>query len=297
MMHDMKVENLNFKRGNKYTRKDIGYVCYPGVGRPAGGMWDTGYVHVENNLIIFMNIGLAGRTGHDFENYFDEEKNTIIWFGKPNSHSKQNTFKKLLEGVTTPYFFARWDKNPQFTFLGTGSILNYVDGAKTLHGSSIKLTVRCDDAKEVIKYSTIENDLSEIENSQILQPSSFVMEKHLEDFLVKNWSLTEFEKDYKFVKNQYPTDTGPLDILAQKKDKSEFLVIELKRDKASDEVIGQTLRYMGFINKHVAKNGENVRGIIIANEEDQGLRNALSMTKNIEFFKYKINFSLGKIEL
>ena len=33
-----------------------------------------------------MNIGIPGKTGHDFDNYFDEEKNTIIWFGKPNSH-------------------------------------------------------------------------------------------------------------------------------------------------------------------------------------------------------------------
>ena len=47
---------LNFKRGSSYSRKDVGNICYPGVGRPAGGTWDTGYVRFENNLIIFMNI-------------------------------------------------------------------------------------------------------------------------------------------------------------------------------------------------------------------------------------------------
>ena len=33
--------NLSFKRGFEYTRKSIGEICYPGVGRPAGGNWDT----------------------------------------------------------------------------------------------------------------------------------------------------------------------------------------------------------------------------------------------------------------
>ena len=38
---------LNFKRSSIYTRESIGEICYPGVGRPKGGDWDTGYVRVE----------------------------------------------------------------------------------------------------------------------------------------------------------------------------------------------------------------------------------------------------------
>ena len=52
--------SLYFKRGFVYTRKSIGEICYPGVGRPAGGNWDTGYTSFENNLIIFMNINKTG---------------------------------------------------------------------------------------------------------------------------------------------------------------------------------------------------------------------------------------------
>ncbi|SVD75668.1 uncharacterized protein METZ01_LOCUS428522, partial [marine metagenome] len=104
--------DLEFKRGSLYTRKNIGEICFPGKGRPAGGPWDTGYVSVENNLIIFMNIGIPGKTGHDFDNNFDEETNTITWYGKPNTHSKQPTFQKLLNGEITPYFFARWNQKP-----------------------------------------------------------------------------------------------------------------------------------------------------------------------------------------
>ena len=64
---------IRFKVGKKYSREDVGYVCYPKEGRPKGGDWDTGYVRFNNNLIIFMNIGIPGRTGHDFPNDFNLE--------------------------------------------------------------------------------------------------------------------------------------------------------------------------------------------------------------------------------
>ena len=106
---------LEFKKGSKYSRKDIGWVCFPDKGRPAGGDWDTGYVRVEDNLIIFMNIGVPGTTEHDFDNHYDHSKGVIVWYGKPRSHSQQPTFQKLLSGEMTPHFFARWDnKDPQF---------------------------------------------------------------------------------------------------------------------------------------------------------------------------------------
>jgi restriction system protein len=67
---------------------------------------------------------------------------------------------------------------------------------------------------------------------------AFVMEKHLEDFLVHNWSQTELGKDFDIyeeegvvVGQQYVTDTGPLDILAISKDKKRLLVIELKKGR------------------------------------------------------------------
>ncbi len=60
-------------------------------------------------------------------------------------------------------------------------------------------------------------------------PSVFAMEMHLEDFLVQNWAHTALGHDYDIVEDegelvgkQYPTDTGPIDILAVAKDKSHF---------------------------------------------------------------------------
>lgn len=133
----------------------------------------------------------------------------------------------------------------------------------------------------------------------IEDPGAFAMEKHLEDFLVQNWSQTElgrsydiFEEDGERVGQQYETDTGPLDILAISKDKKALLVVELKKGRASDAVVGQILRYMGYVNEELAEEGQVVKGAIIALEDDQRIRRALSMTLNIEFFRYQISFRL-----
>jgi restriction system protein len=130
-------------------------------------------------------------------------------------------------------------------------------------------------------------------------PSAFALEKHLEDFLVYNWTQTELGKKYDLVTDdgqvvaqQYQSDTGPIDILAISKDKKEYLVVELKKGKTSDVVVGQTLRYMGFVKNDLATSGESVRGVVIALEDDLRLRNALSMVPDIDFFRYQIDFKL-----
>ena len=44
-----------------------------------------------------------------------------------------------------------------------------------------------------------------------------------------------------------------MDILAISKDKSELLVVELKKGRASDVVVGQIQRYMGFAQYELAE--------------------------------------------
>jgi len=93
---------------------------------------------------------------------------------------------------------------------------------------------------------------------------------------------------------QYQTDTGPLDILAISKDKTHLLVVELKKGRASDVVVGQTLRYMSFVQEELAEDGQKVRGLIIAHEDDQKIRRALSLTPTISFYRYHVSFKLMK---
>ena len=132
-------------------------------------------------------------------------------------------------------------------------------------------------------------------------PSIFALEKHLEDFLVKNWPHTDlgkhydiYEEDGEFVGQQYPSDTGSIDILAISKNKKELLVVELKKGRVSDLVIGQVQRYMGYVKEELAEKNQTVRGVIIAFEDDIKIQRALSVTSNIDFYTYKINFKLEK---
>jgi endonuclease NucS-like protein len=133
-------------------------------------------------------------------------------------------------------------------------------------------------------------------------PAAFALERHLEDFLVQNWAQTELGKEYDIfeeegekVGQQYETDTGPIDVLAIRKDKKELLVLELKKGRASDVVVGQLLRYMGYALQELAEQGQTVRGVIIALEDDPRLRRALAATQNIAFYRYQISFKLLKI--
>jgi restriction system protein len=130
-------------------------------------------------------------------------------------------------------------------------------------------------------------------------PSAFAMEQHLEDFLVQNWAQTELGKEYDVyaeegerVGQQYLTDTGPLDILAISKDKKRLLVVELKKGRASDVVVGQILRYMGYVKDELADIGQTVQGVIIALEDDQRIRRALSVVPAVTFYRYEISFKL-----
>ena len=107
-------------------------------------------------------------------------------------------------------------------------------------------------------------------------------------------ALTRTEVDGEMVGQQYPSDTGPIDILAISKDKKEYLVIELKKGRASDNVVGQVQRYMGFIKDEYLEKDQKVRGAIIALENDLKFKRALSVTNDIDFYEYKINFDLVK---
>jgi len=164
----------------------------------------------------------------------------------------------------------------------------------------INLTKYSSELENLI-FGTTSDKIIVSQDSTIEDPSLFALEKHLEDFLIHNWGHTElgknyniYEEDGQIVGQQYPSDTGPIDILAISKDKKELLVVELKKGRASDVVVGQIQRYMGYVIEELAEENQTVRGVIIAFEDDLKIQRALSVAKNIEFYTYKIDFKLNK---
>lgn len=137
--------------------------------------------------------------------------------------------------------------------------------------------------------------------------TGFALEPHLRRFLVDNWENTPLGKDYEILTEdgeiigehyQIKEDgkrIGEIDILAKDKKTDEWVVIELKKAQSSDAVVGQTLRYMGWVEENKARKDGGVKGIIIVREIDAKLEYALSALKNkvkISCFVYNIQFSL-----
>ena len=176
--------------------------------------------------------------------------------------------------------------------------------SQELKNSSAAGTV-CNLTKYAAELKTLIDGKETVEHLEpddvVEDPTAFALEKHLEHFLVENWSKTELGATYdiyteegQLVGQQYPSDTGPIDILAISKDKKTLLVVELKRGRASDRVVGQIQRYMGYVKDELAEADQQVKGVIIALEDDLRIRRALSVAQNIEFYRYQLSFKLNK---
>lgn len=146
--------------------------------------------------------------------------------------------------------------------------------------------------------SLIKGVISE-EEKEIVQKPEFILEKYLEEFIVSNFNKIfegklELLKDEegKIISEQYPTEVGNIDILVKEKSSNSYIVMELKKGRESDVVVGQTLRYMGWVKKNLCKDDEDVKGLIICKDKDEKLEYALEMTRNIKIKFYRVDFKL-----
>jgi Endonuclease NucS len=128
----------------------------------------------------------------------------------------------------------------------------------------------------------------------------FALERQLEEFLLENWERTPLAKEWAICSmpddpeagNQYPTDVGRIDILAVHKTQPRFLVVELKRNQSTDQTIGQALRYVGWVKKHLATEGQSVEALIIAHRVEKEAHYALLTVPNVSMMTYEVEFRL-----
>jgi restriction system protein len=136
---------------------------------------------------------------------------------------------------------------------------------------------------------------------EIEDPQAFALEKYLENFIVDNFhaifkGALEIYQDSEGNKGQqYDTDdAGSIDILAIESKSKSFVIIELKKGRHSDQVIGQVLRYMGWVKKNLCSDGQAVKGLVICRDSDPKLSYALAMTKDIDVRYYTVSFKLAE---
>jgi len=139
------------------------------------------------------------------------------------------------------------------------------------------------------------------DKDECAESSEFAYESHLRDYLKNNLSVIEpglklyrDEEDNTIVGVEFDAGGRRIDILAVDKDDN-YVIIELKVSKGHEKVIGQILRYRGWVRKNLASD-KIIRGIIIAKNITEDLKLAASETKDIELFEYDLKIDLRKIE-
>ncbi len=108
-------------------------------------------------------------------------------------------------------------------------------------------------------------------------------ERNLEDFILHQ--LESIEPGLRLVERQKSTPAGRLDLLCRDSSDS-YVVVELKRKQGTDQVMGQILRYMGWLKE--AHPTEKVRGIVVVGAKDQSLSYAVMAAPNVQVKEFKI---------
>ena len=110
-----------------------------------------------------------------------------------------------------------------------------------------------------------------------------LLESAIEDQLVARWDETPFAEQGvqlhtnargEVVGQQYPVGSWSIDLLGWQEARRCWWIIELKRGRASDQVVGQVGRYLGWVDRYLTRSGEQTRGIILAREISNCLEHA-----------------------
>ena len=190
-----------------------------------------------------------------------------------------------------------------------------IDGLTELHqkhnskiGQTVAIEVNPDDPSivkvffedEPIKSS--EQSFETTEETTTETDALFItasLESMLEDFIANNLTALEpslhlFKDDAGIPGRQYTTEVGTIDLLCVDGNNN-LVVVELKRGRESDKVVGQISRYIGWVKSKLAKNSRDVRGIVVVHKptetypKDEKLEYAILANPRLQLKYYEIS--------
>lgn len=134
------------------------------------------------------------------------------------------------------------------------------------------------------------------------QQSEFALESHLKAYLARNLARIDFGVPLTLYTSgdgrdgvEFQTEVGPIDILAISP-AGDLYVFELKLGRGADAALGQILRYMGWVDRHLS--GEHkVFGVVLAADISQKLRYAATQVPQVRLMKYELSFAVKPIDL
>ncbi len=201
---------------------------------------------------------------------------------------RENTISAHLIGLSVNHpscIHYPWARKQAFLFsLGNGRYRLWdpdKDGTWIVTDSGVELAdeseVDCEDASEDIAGSALSFE-RDLENSLV------------SDIGQLEQGLAIYNKDDLYGRQLDTGAVGRLDILAVDEE-GRLVVIELKAGEVGDQVCGQLLRYMGWVKRELAREGQEVRGIIVASGFKDRLKYAVEAMPNVLLKRYAVNFS------
>ena len=138
----------------------------------------------------------------------------------------------------------------------------------------------------------------EASDAKVESTDEFAYEHDLRDYLARNLHIIEpslkLHSDEGITGVEFPVGGRFIDILAVD-GTGGYVVIELKVSKGYDRVVGQLLRYMGWIKKNQAEPSQSVRGVIIAKQISTDLVLACSGLTAVSLFEYSLSVSVKRV--
>jgi len=222
---------------------------------------------------------------------FDNSKVWPIVNGETYPHRRSIELNKVYERSQEPDIS---------TFYGDLEILEEARNRGQNLGSSFGLFLKGITPKEIREHDFKVLYESKIAVEKVEEESgeyaySLSVEKDLESYLINNLDHIETGlKPYKSTEEarQYNTDIGRIDILAIDKN-SKLVVIELKAGEADRQTLGQIIPYVSWVKTNIA-NGEEVRGLVIANSFDYRVIQALEVLPFLGLIRYQVEFKFEK---
>ena len=223
----------------------------------------------------------------------------IRWFAEHYPKIKRNTVAMHFEGMSTNNRVRRHHPSVK---PGSGHDLFYKLGP-----DQYRLWVPESDPKPLYKP-----DIEKLPAEEVIDPvvddeaekeiaeeseRAFAFERDLRNYLVKNLSLIEpglhLYEEEGLTGVEFPAGGRFIDILAVDQ-AGTFVVVELKVSRGYDRVIGQLLRYIGWVEQNMAP-AAAVRGVIVANEITPDLKLACARIPDVRLIEYEISFKLRTI--
>jgi hypothetical protein len=215
----------------------------------------------------------------------------IAWFAQHYPKIKATSVRAHIKGLTVN------DPSRHHYQVSGRAALFVRQPDKTLMPYDVTADSDSDDDEELDDEPVLTGEMT------LEQSSEFVLEAHLEEFLVGNWKSINWGRPLEIWNgpagesgHQLVTPVGRLDFLCSDRLTDALIVVELKRGRPSDKVVGQAARYIGYVRTHLAKPGQPVQGLIVAHDADDPLRYAVAAFPGLQLMTYEVTFQLKAVE-